>query len=114
LPLIHTELEVLIREIEQEKNTKDTKRQGRSKILSIGERYDPVLKRDSNQSGFFFFRTHFFYLIFLLDIFFIYNSNANIPFPSFLSENPLSPSPLLLLPNPPTPASWLWHSPILF
>jgi hypothetical protein len=43
----------------------------------------------------------FFYLQrFLLDIFFIYNSNV-IPFPGFPSKNPLSPSPLL--PNPPTP-----------
>jgi hypothetical protein len=31
-----------------------------------------------------------FYLFYLLDIFFIYISNA-IPFPSFLSENPLYP-----------------------
>jgi hypothetical protein len=35
--------------------------------------------------------THFF---FLLDIFFIYISNA-IPFLGFSSENPLSPPPLL-------------------
>jgi hypothetical protein len=34
--------------------------------------------------------------LFLLDIFFIYISNA-IPFPSFLSENPLYP------PSPPAP-----------
>jgi hypothetical protein len=45
------------------------------------------------------------YFFFLLDIFFIYISNV-IPFPGFLSENPLSPpSPLPLLPNLPTPAS---------
>ena len=48
---------------------------------------------------------------FLLDIFFIYISDA-IPFPSFLSENPLYPPPTLL-PNPPTPTSWPWHSPVL-
>ena len=35
---------------------------------------------------------------FLLDIFFIYISNI-IPFPSFPSENPLSPPLLPLLPN---------------
>jgi hypothetical protein len=40
--------------------------------------------------------------LFLLDIFFIYISNA-IPSP---------PHPALL-PNPPTPASWSWHSPVL-
>jgi hypothetical protein len=50
--------------------------------------------------------------LFLLDIFFIYISNV-IPFPSFPSENPLSPSALPLLPNPPLPASWPWHFPIL-
>ena len=40
---------------------------------------------------------------FKLDIVFIYILNV-IPFPSFPSENPLSPppSPLRLLPNPPT------------
>jgi hypothetical protein len=48
---------------------------------------------------------------FLLYIFFIYISNA-ISFPSFLSESPLYPLPALL-PNPPTPASWPWHSPLL-
>ena len=48
---------------------------------------------------------------FLLDIFFIYISNA-IPFPSFLSISPLYPLSALL-PNPPTPASWPWHSPVL-
>jgi hypothetical protein len=48
---------------------------------------------------------YFFFLIFLLlDIFFIYISNA-IAFPSFLPESPLY-SPPALLPNPPTPASW--------
>jgi hypothetical protein len=59
-------------------------------------------------------RTHqyiLFFLFFLLEIFFIYISNA-IPFPSFPSENPL------FLPQPPTPQhthshSWSWHSPIL-
>ena len=50
-----------------------------------------------------------FFFLFLLDIFFIYISNV-IPFPSFPSENPLSP--------PPAPHlihfhSWSWHSPIL-
>ena len=49
---------------------------------------------------------------FLLDIFFIYISNV-ISFPSFPSENPHIPSILPLLTNPPTPASWPWHSPIL-
>jgi hypothetical protein len=48
----------------------------------------------------------------LLDIFFIYISNI-IPFPSFPSENPLSPPPASQLTNPPTPAFWPWHSPIL-
>ena len=51
------------------------------------------------------------FLNFLLHIFFIYISNA-IPFPSFHSENPLTLPPPLL-PNPPTSASWPWHSPVL-
>jgi hypothetical protein len=49
--------------------------------------------------------------IFLLDIFFIYISNA-IPFPSFLSESTLYPQPALL-PNSPTPTSRPLHSPVL-
>jgi hypothetical protein len=53
----------------------------------------------------------FFSFFNLLDIFIIYISNA-IHFPSFLSENPLYPSPALL-PNLPTPTSWPWHSPVL-
>ena len=48
---------------------------------------------------------------FLLDIFFIYISNA-IRFPSFLSESPLHPLPALFH-NPPIPTSWPWHSPVL-
>jgi hypothetical protein len=48
---------------------------------------------------------------FLLDIFFIYISNA-IPFPSFLSKSPLYRTSSLL-PNSLTPASWPWHSPVL-
>jgi hypothetical protein len=50
--------------------------------------------------------------LFFKDIFFIYISNV-IPFPSLLSENPLPFSPLPLLPNSLTSASWPWHSPIL-
>jgi hypothetical protein len=46
-----------------------------------------------------------FFNIFLLDIFFIYISNA-------IPKVPYSPHPALL-PNPPTPASWPWHSPVL-
>jgi hypothetical protein len=48
--------------------------------------------------------------LFLLDIFFIYISNV-IPFPDFLSENPISNPPLLLFTNPPTPAPLSWDSP---
>jgi hypothetical protein len=40
---------------------------------------------------------------FLVDIFFIYISNA-------IPEAPYTPT---LLPKPPTPASWPWHSPVL-
>jgi hypothetical protein len=54
----------------------------------------------------------FSFLSFLLDIFFIYISNA-IPFPSFPSKNPLSspPSPCssthpLALPDPGIPLYW--------
>jgi hypothetical protein len=50
------------------------------------------------------------FFLFLLDIFFIYILNV-IPFPSFPSENSLSHLPLLT--NPPTLASWPWHSHIL-
>jgi hypothetical protein len=49
---------------------------------------------------------------FLLDIFFIYISNV-VPFPSFPSEKSPILSPIPLLPDPPTPASWPRHSPIL-
>jgi hypothetical protein len=52
-----------------------------------------------------------FFLLLLLDIFFIYISNV-IPFPSFPSEKPLYP-PLPLFTNTPTPASWPWQSFIL-
>jgi hypothetical protein len=51
------------------------------------------------------------FVCFLLDVFFIYISNA-IPFPSFLSENLLYLSPALP-PNPPIPTSWPWHSTVL-
>jgi hypothetical protein len=57
----------------------------------------------------------FFYSSFnmiLLDIFFIYIWNV-IPFPIFLSYNPLFRSSFTLHPNPLTPASSTWHSPIL-
>jgi hypothetical protein len=48
-----------------------------------------------------------FNLFILLDIFFIYISNAipKVPYT-------LPPPPALLL-YPPTPASWPWHSPVL-
>ena len=46
------------------------------------------------------------FLIFLLDIFLIYNPNA-IPFPSFLSKTPLYITPPSLLPNQPTLACFL-------
>ena len=41
----------------------------------------------------------------------IYISNV-IPFPGFPCENPLFPPPYTHT-NPPTPASWPWHSPTL-
>jgi hypothetical protein len=46
-------------------------------------------------------------VLFLLDIFFIYVSNAILKVPYTLSPSPV------LLPNPPTPASWPWYSPVL-
>ena len=49
--------------------------------------------------------------LFLLDIFFIYISNA-VLFPSFCSESPLYPPPTQI-PKPPTFASWPWYSPVL-
>ena len=36
------------------------------------------------------------------------------PFLVLPSENPLYPPHLPPAPNPPTPASWPWHSPILW
>jgi hypothetical protein len=45
---------------------------------------------------------------FLLDIFFIYISNVIPKVPYTLSSPPHT-----LFPNPPTPASWSWHSPVL-
>jgi hypothetical protein len=60
----------------------------------------------------YFYNTNQSWFLFLLDIFFIYISNV-IPFPSFPSENPLSPpvspcSPThpLLLPGPGIPLYW--------
>ena len=50
-----------------------------------------------------------FFFLFLLDIFFIYISNV-IPFPSFPSENPLSPPPASQLTQF---HSWPWRSPLL-
>jgi hypothetical protein len=43
-----------------------------------------------------------FYFHFLLDIFFIYISNVILKVPYTLTQ-----------PNPPTPASWSWNSPVL-
>jgi hypothetical protein len=54
----------------------------------------------------------FVLFLLLLDIFFIYISNV-ISFPGFPSEKHPLPYPLPLLTNPPTPASWPWHSPTL-
>jgi hypothetical protein len=50
--------------------------------------------------------------VFYLDIFFIYISNV-IPFPGFPSEKHPAPPPHPLLTNPPTPAFWPWHFPLL-
>jgi hypothetical protein len=69
------------------------------------------VKPTENLSAFLLMHSHSFLFLFLLDIFFIYISNV-IPFPSLPSRNPPSP-PHSLLPNPPTPASWPWHSPTL-
>jgi hypothetical protein len=55
---------------------------------------------------------NFMLLLLLLLHNFIYISNV-IPFPSFPSETPPIASLLSLLINPPTPASWPWHSPVL-
>lgn len=48
--LIHIELEVLAKEIQQEKN-EDTDEKGRSKLLCTGGKYNPVLKKDFNRSS---------------------------------------------------------------
>jgi hypothetical protein len=53
--------------------------------------------------------SNFLQSFFFKDIFFIYISNV-IPFPSFPSENPLSPPPV---PQPTHSHSWPWYSPIL-
>jgi hypothetical protein len=51
---------------------------------------------------------------FLLDIFFIYISNAipKVPYTTTTTTTP-PPPPRALLPNPPIPAVWPWHSPVL-
>ena len=59
----------------------------------------------SRTSSFFFNLFFSLYLFFLLEIFFIYISNAIPKVPDTL--------PPALLPNPPTPASWPWHSSVL-
>jgi hypothetical protein len=57
--------------------------------------------------------SHVLLFFFFTIYFFIYISNV-ISFPGFPSKNPLFPSPPPpLLTNPPTPASWLWRSPVL-
>jgi hypothetical protein len=57
---------------------------------------------------FFSYETIFIFIfwIFLLDIFFIYMSNA-------LLEVPCTLPPPDLLPYPPIPTFWPWHSPVL-
>ena len=52
-------------------------------------------------------RIYFFFCTFLLNIFFIYISNFKC-----YPESSLYPPPALL-PYPPTPSSWPWHSPVL-
>jgi hypothetical protein len=76
--------------------------------LFIGE-LSPLMLRDIKES---LLLLVIFDVIFLLEVFFIYISNA-IPFPSFLSENPLysPPSPSssthpLPLPCPGIPLYW--------
>ena len=59
----------------------------------------------SRTSSFFFNLFFSPCLFFLLNIFFIYISNAIPKVPDTL--------PPALLPNPPTPASWPWHSSVL-
>ena len=51
-------------------------------------------------------KLHSFYVFkaFLLDIFYLHYK--------CYPQSPLHPPPTLL-PNPPTPASWPWHSPVL-
>ena len=53
----------------------------------------------------FILQSDYFFFNFSLDIFFIYISNAIPKVPYTL------PAPLL--PYPPTPTSWPWHSPVL-
>ena len=48
-----------------------------------------------------------FFFNFLLDIFFIYISDAIPKVPYTLPPTPA------LLPYPPTPTSWHWHTPVL-
>jgi hypothetical protein len=55
---------------------------------------------------------HNLFLFFLIGIFFIYISNV-IPFPVSPPKNTLPYPAGPLLTNPPTPASWPWHSPTL-
>jgi hypothetical protein len=49
----------------------------------------------------------YLFIYLLLDIFFIYISNAILKVPYTLPSTPA------LLPYPPTPTSWFWHSSVL-
>jgi hypothetical protein len=66
----------------------------RSKGSRTGKHYHPCLLLSIS-----------FFNFILLDIFFIYISNV-------IMKVPYTPSPALL-PYPPTPTSWPWHSPVL-
>ena len=54
-----------------------------------------------------------FLFFLLLDIFFIYISNVNIPFPGLPSGNPPHSASMRVLPHPPISAFQSWHSPTL-
>jgi hypothetical protein len=81
--------------------------QSGSKVNKLSNGKKEVKKRNVEKCPCFFLSAQL--VIFLLDIFFIYISNAIPKVPYMLPP----PPPPALLSNPLTPASWPWHSPVL-
>jgi hypothetical protein len=88
-----------------------------SNLLSLQHIFVLVNTVQLCRSNVLYFSHNVFIYIFLNTIFFIryflYLSSKCYPLPGFPSENLPILSLIPLLTNPPTPASWPWHSPAL-